>query len=183
MFLFALFLFQWMLGLLAVFSGVLLLVLALLNQGRTAGLQREAGEASARAFLLTEQIRAGGETVRGLGMRSAALARLAAIRNLALGATIAASDRGGAFSATTRTPRLFLQSMMLGLGAWLAIQGAITPGIMIAASILLGRALAPIDQAVAQWPVLQRALEGRRALARLFAETPEEAERTPLPAP
>ena len=182
-FLFALFLFHWMLGLLAVFSGVLLLVLALLNQGRTAGLQREAGEASARAFLLTEQMRAGGETVRGLGMRSAALARLATIRNLALGATIAASDRGGAFSATTRTLRLFLQSMMLGLGAWLAIQGAITPGIMIAASILLGRALAPIDQAVAQWPVLQRALEGRRALARLFTETPEEPERTPLPRP
>ena len=182
-FLFALFLFHWMLGLLAVFSGLLLVALALANQWRTTRFQGEAGAASARAFQLTEQVRAGGETVRGLGMRRAALDRLATIRNGALEATIAASDRGGAFSVTTRTLRLFLQSMMLGLGAWLAIQGSITPGVMIAASILLGRALAPIDQAVFQWPVLQRALEGRRSLARLLSETPEEPARTPLPAP
>ena len=182
-FLFALFLFHWMLGLLAVFSGLLLVALALMNQWRTTRLQAEAGAASARAFQLTEQVRAGGETVRGLGMRRAALDRLATIRNGALDATIAASDRGGAFSVTTRTLRLFLQSMMLGLGAWLAIQGSITPGVMIAASILLGRALAPIDQAVFQWPVLQRALEGRRSLARLLSETPEDPVRTPLPAP
>ena len=182
-FLFALFAFHWMLGLLAVGSGVLLLVLALMNQTRTARLQRDAGDASARAFHLTEQVRAGGETVRGLGMRGAALERLARIRNRALDATIAASDRGGAFTVTARTLRLFLQSMMLGLGAWLAIQGSITPGVMIAASILLGRALAPIDQAVFQWPVLQRALEGRRALARLLAETPAPPELMPLPDP
>ena len=182
-FLFALFLFHWMLGLLAVFSGVLLVVLALANQARTGRLQNQAGEASAQAFQLTEQMRAGGETVRGLGMRTATLTRLAAIRSRALDATVAASDRGGAYSVTTRTLRLFLQSMMLGLGAWLAIQGVITPGTMIAASILLGRALAPIDQAVAQWPVLQRALEGRRVLSMLLTETPEEPARMPLPAP
>ena len=182
-FLFALFAFHWLLGVLAVFSGILLVVLALLNQMRTAKLQADAGEASARAFVLTEQMRAGGETVRGLGMRDAVMARLAAVRNGALSHTLAASDRGGAFAATSRTLRLFLQSMMLGLGAWLAIQGAITPGIMIAASILLGRALAPIDLAVAQWPLLQRALQGRRALATLLGETPEEPVRTPLPAP
>ena len=178
-----LFAFHWLLGLLAVLSGVPLLLLALLNQIRTARLQAEAGRASARAFALTEQMRAGGETVRGLGMRGAAIARLAEVRNGALFHTLAASDRGGAFAVTSRTLRLFLQSMMLGLGAWLAIQGTITPGVMIAASILLGRALTPIDLAVGQWPVLQRALEGRRSLARLLAETPEEPARTPLPAP
>ena len=182
-FLFALFLFHWMLGLLAVLSGLLLLALALMNQWRTAELQAEAGVASGRAFQLTEQVRAGGETVRGLGMRRTVLDRLETLRNGSLDVTIAASDRGGAFSVTARTLRLFLQSMMLGLGAWLAIQGSITPGIMIAASILLGRALAPIDQAVFQWPVLQRALEGQRSLARLLTETPEEPARTPLPTP
>ncbi len=182
-FLFALFFFHWMLGLLAVISGLLLFALALMTQARTAQLQVAAGAASAHAFQLTEQIRAGGETVRGLGMRSTALERLTAIRSDALDATIAASDRGGAFSVTARTLRLFLQSMMLGLGAWLAIQGKITPGVMIAASILLGRALAPIDQAVFHWPVLQRALEGRRALAKLLSETPEAPEPMLLPPP
>ena len=182
-FLFVLFAFHWLLGALAVFSGVLLVLLALMNSVRTARLQVGAGEASARAFHFVEQVRAGGETVRGLGMRPAVMARAGELRNTALTGTLAASDRGGAFAAASKTLRLFLQSMMLGLGAWLAIQGEVTPGIMIAASILLGRALAPIDQAVAQWPTFQRALHGRRSLAQFLRDTPEEPERTPLPAP
>ena len=182
-FLFALFTFHWMLGVLAVGSGVLLLALALLNQARTSRLQAEAGETSARAAHFVEQVRAGGETVRGLGMVSAALSRARALRNRALAKTVAASDRGGAFAVISRTLRLFLQSMMLGLGAWLAIRAEVTPGIVIAASILLGRALAPIDQAVGQWPVLQRALRARRSLADLLSATPEEPVRTPLPVP
>ncbi len=182
-FLFALFTFHWLLGLLAVCSGVLLLVLALLSQARTARLQREAGGASALAGHFVEQVRAGAETVRGLGMRSAAIARAGGLRNAALERTVEASDRSGVFATTSKTLRLFLQSMMLGLGAWLAIRGEVTPGIMIAAAILMGRALAPIDQAVGQWPVLQRTLEARRSLARLLAETPEEPARMPLPAP
>ena len=182
-FLFALFAFHWLLGLLAVLSGALLLVLALLTQMRTARLQSEAGDTAARAEHLVEQVRAGAETVRGLGMRGAAIARTGAFRNAALAKTIDASDRGGAFAVTSRTLRLFLQSMMLGLGAWLAIRGEVTPGIIIAAAILMGRALAPIDQAVAQWPLLQRTLEARRSLAELLTETPEEPLRTPLPAP
>ena len=93
-FLFVLFSFHWLLGLLGVFSGLLLLVLALLNQARTAGLHAAAGETSARAFHFVDQVRAGGETVRGLGMRSAAIARAGALRNWALERTIAASDSG-----------------------------------------------------------------------------------------
>ena len=182
-FLFVLFMFHWLLGVLAVISGVLLVALALVNSARTARLQAGANEAAAAAFHFVEQVRAGGETVRGLGMRGAATGRAGALRSAALAGTVAASDRGGAYAAASRTLRLFLQSMMLGLGAWLAIRGEVTPGIMIAASILLGRALAPIDQAVAQWPTFQRALQGRRSLAELLRETPAEPERTPLPAP
>ena len=182
-FLFVLFTFHWLLGVLAVCSGVLLLALAFVNQVRTSGLQMMSGDATARALHFVERMRFGAESVRGLGMRSAVIERAGVLRDAALESTVAASDRGGAFSVTARTLRLFLQSMMLGLGAWLAIRGEVSPGIMIAASILLGRALAPIDQAVGQWPSLQRALDGRRSLARLLQETPEEPERTPLPAP
>ena len=181
-FLAVLFVFHWLLGVLAVVSGVLLVAVAIANQIRTSRLQAEAGEIGEAALHSAEQFRAGGETVRGLGMRAAAVARTGTLRQQALAATIAASDRGGGFAVASRTLRLFLQSMMLGLGAWLAIRGEVTPGVMIAASILLGRALAPIDLAIAQWPVLQRALRARRALARLLAETPEEAEPMPLPA-
>ena len=94
-FLFALFTFHWMLGLLAVCSGVLLIALALMNSARTGRLQAEVGEASAMAWHFVEQTRAGGETVRGLGMRGAVLARLEALRHTSLAKTIVASDRGG----------------------------------------------------------------------------------------
>ena len=182
-FLFVLFVFHWMLGVLAVVSGFLLLAVALINQARTGALQREAGAATAHASHFIEQVRAGGETVRGLGMLDAVLARSRALRNRLLDKTLAASDRNGLYVALTRTLRLFLQSMMLGLGAWLALRGEVTPGIMIAGSILLGRALAPIDQAVGYWPRLQRAVEAWRALGTLLGDTPPEETPTALPAP
>ena len=182
-FLLALFSFHWLLGLLAVFSGCLLILIALLNQAGTANLQREVTEASIRSGYSIEQMRAGGETVRGLGMYDAVVARAGALRDALLDRTLAASDRGGFFTVLSRTLRLFLQSMMLGLGAWLAILGEVTPGVMIASSILLGRALAPIDQAVGYWPILQRALAARRSLAALLTETPPEETHTTLPPP
>ncbi len=183
LFIFVLFTFHWMLGTMGLVAGIVLVILALANSMRTERLRGEAGETSARAWHVAEQWRTGGETVRGLGMRASATRRTAELRHAALRSAVAAADRGGAYAVSTRTLRLYLQSMMLGLGAWLAIRGEVTPGIMIAASILLGRALAPVDQAVAQWPALQSALKGRRALARYLEENPEEPARTPLPAP
>ena len=182
-FLCALFMFHWMLGALAVFSGVLLLLIALLNQARTARLQREVSEAHNRSQHFVEEMRAGSETVHGLGMQDAVIARSGEYRDELLERSLAASDRSGFFHVTSKTLRLFLQSMMLGLGAWLAIHGQVSFGVMIAASILLGRALAPIDQAVAQWPQLQRVLAARRSLAALLEETPPEQHRTELPQP
>ena len=182
-FLATLFMFHWLLGVLAACSGCLLLLVALFNQMGTSRLQQEAREATVRSGHFIEQMRAGGETVQGLGMHDAVIARSGTLREELLDASLAVSHRSGFFGAMSRTLRLFLQSMMLGLGAWLAIRGEVTPGIMIAASILLGRALAPIDQAVAQWPMLQRVLAARRSLVTLLKETPPAAARTALPAP
>ena len=182
-FLSVLFMFHWMLGALAMLSGVLLLLIALLNHAQTARLRNELGEAMARSAHFVEQMRAGSETVRGLGMEDAVVARSGALRNGILERTLMASDWTGFFGVTSKTLRLFLQSMMIGVGAWLAIQGQVTFGAIIASSILLGRALAPIDQAVAQWPLLQQVLAARRSLAALLEETPPEPARTALPAP
>ena len=182
-FLFTLFTFHWLLGVLAVFSGLLLLLIALFNQLGTSKAQSEAGEAAARSAHFVEQMRAGSETVKGLGMQDAVVSRSRTLRSELLDRLLSVSDRNGLFSVISRTLRLFLQSMMLGLGAWLAIQGEVTPGVMIAASILLGRALAPIEQAVMQWPLFQRTLAARRSLATLLAQTPPELPHTALPAP
>ncbi|MCY4257966.1 MAG: type I secretion system permease/ATPase [bacterium] len=183
LFLAVLFAFHWLLGVLAVFSGVLLAGLALLSQKRTGQLQLELQKTTNASSFFIEQMRAGGETVAGLGMRDAVVARSKTLRNGVLDQTLQSSDRLALFSSTSKTLRLFLQSMMLGLGAWLAIEGEITPGLMIAASILLGRALAPIDSAIGQWPVMQQAVRSYRSLSSLLAATPEAMRRTSLPKP
>jgi ATP-binding cassette subfamily C protein len=171
------------LGALALVGGGILVVVAVLNQALTVTPVKSANEATLRAERMAEQIRSEAEMVRSLGMQDAAFTRWAKLRGAGLSQTIAASDLGGGFTATTRTFRLFLQSAMLGLGAYLVLQNQLTPGAMIAASILLGRALAPIDMALGQWQLVQRALEGWRNLVRLLSLVPAEPPRTALPRP
>ena len=182
-FLVALFIFHWLLGLLAVFSGLVLLLITLLNQVGTSKAQNEAGEAAARSAHFVDQMRAGSETVQGLGMQEAVVSRSWSLRSEMLDRLLLVSARNGLFGVISRTLRIFLQSMMLGLGAWLAIRGEVTPGIMIAASILLGRALAPVELVVMGWPLFQQTLAARRSLAALLAQTPPEPARTALPPP
>ena len=105
------------------------------------------------------------------------------IRNQALGATMAFSDTSGFFTATTRGTRLFLQSAMLGLGAYIVLQGELTAGAMIAGSILLGRALAPIETLIGQWSMVERAREGWRNLSVLLGNAQQNKTRTDLPVP
>jgi ATP-binding cassette, subfamily C, bacterial len=121
--------------------------------------------------------------VQALGMMGSGFDRWYKARQIALTETMQAADLGGSFSTLSKTFRLFLQSAMLGLGAWLVLGGNLSPGAMIAGSILMGRALAPIEMAVGQWAVVQRAQEGWMRLAELFTRQPAEQPRTALPRP
>ena len=105
------------------------------------------------------------------------------MRSRALEAQLSSSDRVSQFSTMTKTFRFFLQSAILGLGAYLVLQGQLTAGAMIAASILLGRALAPVEQAIGGWPLVLRARQGWRNLKELLASTPEQSVPTALPRP
>ncbi|MEL6234013.1 MAG: ATP-binding cassette domain-containing protein, partial [Pseudomonadota bacterium] len=138
---------------------------------------------SAEAENFSESLRREAEIVQGLGMRDAGLLRWRARRDKSLDATIAASDVSGTISNISKSFRFFMQSLMLGLGAYLVLQGELSPGMMIAGSILLGRALAPIEQGIAQWAVMQRARQGWTQLSELLEKTPIEPARTQLPAP
>ncbi len=178
-----LFVFHWLLGLFAVMSGVLIVTVAVLNQMLTRNRQAKSTESSEALHHFGERLRAGAETVIGLGMLSAAASRISALKKKSVSAEVGLSDQGGAFSTFSKTMRIFLQSMMLGLGAWLAIRSEVTPGVMIAASILLGRALAPIDLAVGQWPAFQRALGAYRKIRELLSVLPEESSPIALPEP
>ena len=179
----AIFIFHPILGWLAVAGGVIVVALAVINQISTRRAVARSAAASIAADRSADRLVAEGETIRALGMTGAAFDRWQRTRGLALTEGLLASDIAGANATASRTFRLFLQSAMLGLAAWVVLQGELTPGAMIAASILMGRALQPVEQAVAHWSTLQRATEARHRLADLLAQVPPAPPRTALPRP
>lgn len=183
LFLAGIMLFHPWLGLLALGGGALLVLITAANQALSRRPVLEANSAGHRATGLSDAIRTEAEMVQAMGMREAAFRRWQDSRAAALAAAVAASDVSGSFASLSKTLRLFLQSAMLGLGAFLVLRGELTPGAMIAASILLGRALAPIELAIGQWALVQRAARGWANLAGLLSAAPPEAPRTALPVP
>lgn len=171
------------LGLLALGGGAVLVFVALLNQLFSRTPLQKANLSAHQATLSSEEIRAEAEMIQSMGMRNAAFRRWQKIRQTALKDNVAANDTSGSFTTLTKTLRLFLQSAMLGLGAYLVLQGEVTPGAMIAGSILMGRALAPIEMGLNQWPMVQRAMKGWENLAELLTIAPPEDEHTALPQP
>jgi ATP-binding cassette subfamily C protein len=183
LFLLAIFIFHPLLGWLSLAGGAILVVVSILNQIRSRRPQLEAGSAAVQAERTSDQLKAEAETLQALGMAGAGFDRWQVARRVALTKGIAAAGVAGGFTALIRSFRLFLQSAILGLGAWLVLQGELTAGAMIAASILMGRALAPIEAAVGQWAVAQRASEAWRRLGELLSRTPAAGPRTALPRP
>ena len=179
----AIFMFHPVLGWFSVAGGVLLVVVTWLNQSATKTPLNRANAASLRAEMMSDSIKQEAESVQALGMTSAAFARWQVARENALAQGIKAADLSGLFGAVSKTFRMFLQSAMLGLGAYLVLQGALSAGAMVAGSILLGRALAPIEMCIGQWAVVTRAQEGRLRLAELLTRMQPDPVRTALPRP
>ena len=183
LFLGAIFIFHPLLGWLALAGGGTLIVVTLLNNVLTKRKTLDAQKQSSAAHGFAEQTRVASEIVRSQGMSASMAERWQSVQNTALSENIAASDWTGSFSALTKAFRLFLQSAMLAVGAWLVLKGEMTAGAMIAGSILLGRALAPIEQSIGQWALVQRALEGRRSLKAMLETAAKTVRTTTLPIP
>jgi ATP-binding cassette subfamily C protein len=182
-FLLGIFIFHPWLGFLALGGGVLLILLALINQFVSRTPLGKAGAASVGSDRMAAHLRDEAELVLSLGMREAAFQRWATSRTTALKAQINAADLSGSFTSLSKAFRLFLQSAMLGVGAYLVLQGELTPGAMIAGSILLGRALTPVEMTIGQWAMIERARRGWHNLAQLLSEVPPATPRTALPRP
>jgi PrtD family type I secretion system ABC transporter len=112
---------------------------------------------------MTEALRAS-DTVRAMAMAPAIIDRWNARMDVAAQAYVHTSDINALFAGMGKFVRLFSQSLVLGVGAWLVINGELQPGLMIAGSIIMGRALAPVDQMLNSWRSLQ---ESRLAFAGL----------------
>ena len=175
------FLFHWWMGVAAVASIVVLAILTLWNELATRHLLQESNHASRAANQQTTLHLRHAEVITAMGMLPRLLERWQSERVHALDAQQDASARAGMISAISKTYRLTSQSLILGLGAYLALRREISPGMIIAGSILLGRALAPIDQLIGSWRSLDTARDAYRRLRELLGTYAPRAERMALP--
>ena len=170
------------LGVFCVASIVLLGGLALANQARSRGKLKDAGQASAAADLTADAAFSSLESIEAMGMRGELERRWIERNEKSLDLNSGASESIAQYSSATKSLRVGLQSAVLGVGAWLAVLGDITPGMMIAGSILLGRALAPIEQAIGQWRPALMAYQSYNRLSELLELAQVEKSKMSLPA-
>lgn len=123
------------------------------------------------------------ETIHALGGNSRFRSRRARARAEFVGVQTETAFKGAGYAAATKAVRMSLQSAALGLGAYLAVQREISPGSIIAATILTARAFAPVEQIVGGWRQMGMAFVSYSALRKLFAALGEPLARTPLPTP
>jgi PrtD family type I secretion system ABC transporter len=177
------FLMHWVLGVASLLAAIVIFALALTTEYLTRKPLQEATKAQIKAALMTEEGRRNTEALHALGMSSALRERWVKVLQTSLDENTRGSDVGGVLSATSRVMRLMVQSGILGLGAYLAILGQITPGMMIAASIIMSRALAPVEQAVANWQQFLAARKSYERLNNVLESVPVEPQRMNLPRP
>ena len=170
------------LGLLCLGASVLLLCLAWANEQGTHKLLSAASEAASLAYAHQDEASSYAAEVRALGMCDAIVAKQSWERGQATAIQAATSFRAGGYGALIKAVRLILQSAALGFGAYLAVNHRISPGAVMAASLLLARALAPIEQIVAVWKVITNGRDIYKKLATLIIPM-DTAKLTALPVP
>lgn len=175
------FLFHPYFGVAAVLSMLILAGLAIWNELATHTDLADANRESIEATQFAQRNLRNAEVVEAMGMLPCLRTRWQARQTQVLALQSQASTKAGLINALSRTYRLTIQSLVLGLGAYLAIHKQITPGLVISGSILLGRALAPLDQMIAGWRGFVGAREAYQRLDSLLRTIPTRA--TPMPLP
>lgn len=177
------FLFNTWLGVLACGGALVLVLLAILNERLTHVPLVQAASYQQQSAQLAGSHLHNAESIQAMGMLDALRQRWFTLHSRFLVLQNRASDTSAVISAISKALRLCLQSLVLGLGALLVIEGQMTPGMMIAGSILMGRVLSPIDQLIAVWKQWSGAQLAYKRLDSLLRECPEPAPRMALPAP
>lgn len=145
------FLFHPWFGWMTVGCALLLITLAFLNHRYTGKALTEANKQSVTANLQTTKNLRNAEVIESMGMLDTLMARWATRQRRVLVLQSQASDKGGIVTSISKTFRTWTQSIMLAIGAYLVITHQINPGLLMAGSLLLGRALSPIDQMIGSW--------------------------------
>lgn len=172
-----------LLGHVALLGAIILFSLGLWNERATRAPLAEAGGELAASMQFAELSARNTEAVRAMGMLPGLSAIWRKRHDLGLGLQGVASDRAANVAAIAKATRFMLQIAILGVGAWLVIQEESTAGIMIAASIVMGRGLAPVEAAIGGWRGFLHARQAHARLLKEFGESPEDQVAMPLPAP
>ncbi|WP_394752847.1 type I secretion system permease/ATPase [Crenothrix sp.] len=178
-----LFLFHPAFGAVAVISAILLILLAIWNERATHDDLGQANRVAVESSNMTSSNLRNAEVVHAMGMLPDLMGRWKDKQQRLIMLQAKASEKAGLITALSKTYRVTVQSLILGLGAWLAIDKQITPGLMIGGSLLLGRALAPIDLMISTWKQFLSTRTAYDRLNALLAQFPAETERMSLPTP
>jgi PrtD family type I secretion system ABC transporter len=181
LFFIVLFALHWSFGLWALFGATVLFVLGLINQRSSSKLMAESEELERVSQMRAVEMVRNAEVMEAMGMRETLRSRWREVFDASDGAMTKSGQILSGFTSGTKSFRLFLQSAILGLGAYLAIKGVSTPGAMIAASIIMGRAIAPIEQLVGQWRSVVSAKDAWTSLKGFLELSPEAEDGMTLP--
>ncbi|WP_067216949.1 type I secretion system permease/ATPase [Marinomonas gallaica] len=178
-----LFMFHPAFGWFALGAGAILLSIAVLNEKFTKKMLTEANGENIKAQNLASSNLRNAEVLHAMGMLPGIMGRWSDQHKTFLGKQTVASDRAGVFSNLSKVLRMIFQSSILGLGAYYVVLNEMSPGMMIAGSILLGRALAPLDLLINSWSGFNNARSARTRLQELLSSFPEEDRNMSLPEP
>jgi PrtD family type I secretion system ABC transporter len=182
-FIIALFALHPVFGLIGLCSAILLFTLALINEFATKRPLREANVGQSRTQQRAEAALRNAEVIRAMGMRDGVIRLWRSDIADTMASAQSAGLRGAAIMAVSKFSRLFVQTLILGAGAWLVIDHEASPGAMFASMFLLGRALAPVENAIGTWKSLVGARLARRRLGELVELVPDMAPGMELPRP
>ncbi|MCK9510941.1 MAG: type I secretion system permease/ATPase [Pigmentiphaga sp.] len=177
------FLFDMWLGLFALIGTLILIVLAIINQWVTNKPLKEANSLSVASTTQAGNTLRNAEVIEAMGMMPDLQARWYRTHEQFLKLQNEASEKAAVVSSYTRFFRISLQSLVLGLGALLVLQGSITAGMMIAGSILLGRALAPVEMVINVWKQWAGVRSAHERLVKLLETNPARRSGMALPPP
>lgn len=177
------FMIDWTLGVFAIIGALIVLCIAIVAELRTRNKETASQNARSQSQVFTQKVYSNSEAVLSMGMVGDMTEKWSRIKNAGNASDLSASDISGGATAISKAFRMFLQSAILGLGAALAVQQIVSPGAMIAGSIILGRALAPIQMVIGQWRNYIQTKSAYRNLNQFLEALPEAVDKVSLPTP
>ena len=172
-----------LMGVIALTGAAVLLAIAFITNVITSANVQESAKLANEAHGIAALALRNGEVVRGLGMGDVVLDRWCGVQSAAQAAAMAAHEKSAKMQAITKFARMAIQTALLCAGALLAVDGMISPGAMLAASVVMARALAPVEQLISQWKRLTSCRAAYQRLHQMFAAHPQAPALVELPIP